>query len=223
MTAAQREKAGEFYMGFLEMLRGEEPGPLRKLLHYRNKGQFGEYLLEYAVTSRSIPGRFRAFHNLYLPRGDGCAEIDVLLLHERGIFVFESKNYGGRISGGAADLYWTQTFPNGAEYPFYNPVRQNAGHIQAAAGYLKLPAGAFQSCAVFSERCALDVPRRCGGCAVLRRGEVVRWLKAELDQRPVRYTPEQLEQWAERLNSARATRKKKRQHIAYVRRLTGGT
>ena len=131
MTAAQREKAGEFYMGFLEMLRGEEPGPLRKLLHYRNKGQFGEYLLEYAVTSRSIPGRFRAFHNLYLPRGDGCA--------------------------------------------------------------------------------------------VLRRGEVVRWLKAELDQRPVRYTPEQLERWAERLKSARATRKKKRQHIAYVRRLTGGT
>ena len=141
MTAAQREKAGEFYMGFLEMLRGEEPGPLRKLLHYRNKGQFGEYLLEYAVTSRSIPGRFRA----------------------------------------------------------------------------------FQSCAVFSERCALDVPRRCGNCAVLRRGEVVRWLKAELDQRPVRYTSEQLERWAERLNSVRATRKKKRQHIAYVRRLTGGT
>ena len=174
MTAAQREKAGEFYMGFLEMLRGEEPGPLRKLLH------------------------------------------------ERGIFVFESKNYGGRISGGAADRYWTQTFPNGAEYPFYNPVRQNAGHIQAAAGYFKLPAGVFQSCAVFSERCALDVPRRCGGCAVLRRGEVVRWLKAELDRRPVRYPPEQLERWAERLKSARATRKK-RQHIAYVRRLTGGT
>ena len=34
---------------------------------------------------------------------------------------------------------------------------------------------------------------------------------------------QQLERWAERLNSARATRKKKRQHIAYVRRLTGGT
>ena len=54
-------------MGILDVLRGEEPGPLKKLLNYHDKGQFGEYLLEYAVTSRSIPGEMYTFRNLYIP------------------------------------------------------------------------------------------------------------------------------------------------------------
>lgn len=100
-------------MGILDMMRGEEPGPLKKLLNYRNKGQFGEYLLEYAVTSRSVPGELYTFRNLYVPYQGKYAEIDLVMLHERGLFVFENKNYSGWIFGDEKSLKWTQRFQNG--------------------------------------------------------------------------------------------------------------
>lgn len=36
-------------MGLLEMLKGEDPGILDRLLHYENAGQFGEYATEFAL------------------------------------------------------------------------------------------------------------------------------------------------------------------------------
>ena len=67
-------------MGILEILRGEEPGPIKKLLNYKNKGQFGEYLIEFAITNHNVPGQLYVFHNLYVPYQQRNAEIDVLLL-----------------------------------------------------------------------------------------------------------------------------------------------
>ena len=59
-------------------------------------------------------------------------EIDLLMIHEKGIFVFESKNYSGWIFGNEHQKYWTQLLDYGKEkHRFYNPVMQNAGHIQA--------------------------------------------------------------------------------------------
>lgn len=34
-------------MGLWQILKGEQPGLLKSLLHYRNAGQFGEYLIDY--------------------------------------------------------------------------------------------------------------------------------------------------------------------------------
>ena len=143
-------------MGILEILRGEEPGPIKKLLNYKNKGQFGEYLIEFAITNHNVPGQLYVFRNLYVPYQQGYSEIDLLLLHERGIFVFESKNYSGWIFGSETDLQWTQTFPNGEKYHFYNPIRQNRKHIKALSAFLNLPVNCFFSCIVFSERCFLQ-------------------------------------------------------------------
>ena len=108
-------------MGLLEILRGEEPGPIKKLLNYQNKGQFGEYLLEYAVTNHNIPGNLYVFHNLYIPWQGRYSEIDLLMLHEKGIFVFESKNYSGWIFGNETDLNWTQSFFKWRKVLFLQP------------------------------------------------------------------------------------------------------
>ena len=54
-------------MSLLGMLLGEEPGILDTLLHYENKGQFGEYATEYALTHDNIKGYGKALHNIYLP------------------------------------------------------------------------------------------------------------------------------------------------------------
>lgn len=38
-------------MGLWQILKGEQPGLLKSLLHYRNAGQFGEYLIDHALQS----------------------------------------------------------------------------------------------------------------------------------------------------------------------------
>ena len=38
-------------MGLWQILKGEQPGLLKSVLHYRNAGQFGEYLIDYALQN----------------------------------------------------------------------------------------------------------------------------------------------------------------------------
>lgn len=189
-------------MGIFEILRGEEPGPIKKLLNFHNKGQFGEYLIEYAITSPSIPGNFFVFHSLYVPYRGKYAEIDLVMLHEQGIFVFESKNYSGRIFGNEADLYWTQCLSNGEKYRFYNPIRQNLNHIKALSSFLQLPLHHFYSCIVFSEHCILQaIPLFSDEYAILQRADIVKWLQGNLQTRQILYSHQKLSELAQLLST----------------------
>ena len=61
-------------MGLWQILKGEQPGLLKSVLHYRNAGQFGEYLIDYALQSNGIKGERVVLTNLYLPmKGKTCA------------------------------------------------------------------------------------------------------------------------------------------------------
>ena len=52
--------------------------------------------------------------NLYIPKlNDETTEVDVVLIHPKGFFVIESKNYNGWIFGSEKNRYWTQTLPMG--------------------------------------------------------------------------------------------------------------
>ena len=71
------------------------------------------------------------FRNLYLPTTSGTTEIDLLLITRKKIFIFEVKNYRGRITGSYRKHDWKQYHHvYGCRY-FYNPVWQNEGHIRA--------------------------------------------------------------------------------------------
>jgi len=118
-------------------------------------GAYGEYLLFKHLTG--LPGHKRFLFNCYVPKDDGTtSEIDVILLHTSGIYVFESKNYSGWIFGTESQRSWTQSFPNGRKEKFYNPLMQNNGHMKWLQNYLPgIPEYAFRSIIVFSERCSL--------------------------------------------------------------------
>ena len=62
-------------------------------------GSYGEYLTyKYLKDYESDGARF--LYNCYLPKDNGeTTEIDVLMIHQSGIYVFESKNYSGWIFG----------------------------------------------------------------------------------------------------------------------------
>jgi hypothetical protein len=55
-------------------------------------------------------------------------------------------------------------FPNKRKERFYNPLRQNAGHVAALQAYMpQVPQAAFHPVVVFSNRCTLKkVPQDAG-------------------------------------------------------------
>lgn len=123
-----------------------------------DKGRLGEfYIYRYL---KSLQGYKRYLFNLYIPKNNGqTTELDVVLLHESGIYVLESKNYGGWIFGAESEKYWTQTLPAGRgqvqKNRFYNPILQNTGHLKWLQAFLASEALPFYSYIVFSDRCTL--------------------------------------------------------------------
>ena len=73
---------------------------------------------------------FKILNNLYLSTKNSSTEIDVVTIHETGIYVFESKNFSGWIYGGYKQKEWTQKLEHFQNH-FYNPIWQNKGHISA--------------------------------------------------------------------------------------------
>ena len=130
-------------------------------------GLLGEFLIYKVLESLEPPRKF--LFNLYLPKWNGgTTELDMVLLHESGIYVFESKNYGGWIFGSENQQYWTQTLPAGRgqsqKHRFYNPILQNDGHLESLYQILRAvrPLSGpppYYSYIVFSNRCKfMDVP-----------------------------------------------------------------
>ena len=202
-------------MGLWEILKGEEPCLIRSLKNYENKGQFGEYCIDFALTNHNLNGDFAVLRNVYVPNGTRTTEVDLLMIHEKGIFVFESKNYSGWIFGSAEQLQWTQALKGGQKNRFYNPIRQNQSHIKALAQYLDMPVDAFTSYIVFSERCELKkVPEDTSSVVILRRPDMLRHLRKTLNVSDVRYTHAEISGIAAKLEAlTQITEEEKQQHI----------
>lgn len=119
-----------------------------------DKGKYGEYLSFNALEK--IKGEHRILTNVYLPKGNGeTTEVDIVYIHETGIYVLESKNYSGWIFGDEKSKNWMQTLQNGQKEKFYNPIWQNKTHIKYLIKLLKVDEILVKSIIVFSERCTL--------------------------------------------------------------------
>ena len=124
-----------------------------------DKGREGEYLIYKNLAEYEKQGAKLLF-NCYIPtKTNKMSEIDVLMLHQSGIYVFESKNYSGWIFGSEHDEKWTQSLlGKGYEAQkehFFNPVLQNKLHIKHLCEFLKIKQEHVYSIIVFSDRCEL--------------------------------------------------------------------
>ena len=120
------------------------------------------------------------------------------MIHEKGIFVFESKNYSGWIFGSAYQLNWTQSLQNGEKHHFYNPIRQNQTHIKALSAYLNIPTDCFMSYIVFSERCSLkQIPDDTDRIVIVRRPNMLKKLRAQLNSLMSLYSHEDIQHLAQ--------------------------
>lgn len=125
------------------------------------KGELGEYKIQLQLNS--LPSEYKHINDVMLKTSKGLTQIDHIVISPYGIFVIETKNFAGWIFGNQQDKYWTQTFYK-KKTRFYNPIRQNFGHIKALQDTLKGHKNMkFHPIISFSRRCELrditaDVP-----------------------------------------------------------------
>ena len=128
-----------------------QPDPLKSKI----KGIMGESSV--FITLESLPGEYKALHNIMLESAKGTSQIDHLVVSPYGVFVIETKNYKGWIYGREDEFYWTQVL-SGNKNRFYSPLKQNEGHIKALQKLLgNVP---FHSIVVFSGGCQLKTNPR---------------------------------------------------------------
>ena len=122
----------------------------------RSKGATGEYLLYDRL--RHLRGKW--LFNLYLPKGEEETEIDSVLFSTRGVFLFESKNFSGRIYGRITQREWFQTVITAKglkKQRFFNPLMQNSAHKHAFIALAKTDLPVYPV-VVFGKNCELFTP-----------------------------------------------------------------
>ena len=146
-----------------------------------DKGNYGEFITFNKLEK--LKGHNKLMTNLYISKEDGSTtEVDLIMISETGIYVFESKNYSGWIFGDEMQKNWTQTLQNKKKNKFFNPIWQNKGHITA----LKFAVGIYdenlyKSYIIFSERCTLKkIKVSSKNVKVMKRSSLLKHIKKDL-------------------------------------------
>ncbi|OHW63561.1 nuclease-related domain protein [Andreesenia angusta] len=120
--------------GYKEDIYYDTELPYRNVSEADIKGAKGECDIFRLLKNE---GESRILMNTYIKADGKPSEIDLIAINRSGIHVFESKNYSGWIFGNEKDKMWTQLLRKDKKYRFYNPIRQNRGHIGAIDSLFK--------------------------------------------------------------------------------------
>ncbi len=126
-----------------------------------NRGKIGESQVSRVLDS--LPEEYTVVNDVTIPDQKGISDttyttqIDHVVVSPYGIFVVETKNYSGWIFGSENSKRWKETFKTTEGHFFYNPIKQNWGHIYALAERLRLDVRLFKPVVAFSDNCELHV------------------------------------------------------------------
>lgn len=98
------------------------------------KGKYSEKLVNDSLLS--LPDEYVIFNDLLFESNGYSTQIDHIVVSPYGVFVIETKGYKGWIMGGEYSEYWTQVIYK-YRHQFYNPIRQNDGHVRSLRYLLK--------------------------------------------------------------------------------------
>jgi restriction system protein len=117
----------------------------------RFKGLMGELRVSWAVRWHLDRRVYHTFCNLILPTADGTTQIDHVIVSQYGIFVIETKNMQGMISGSRQERSWTQQIGTYVR-SFQNPLHQNYKHTKIVQELLGVSEAHVFSLIVFVDR-----------------------------------------------------------------------
>ncbi len=154
----------------------------------------------------------KKLNNIILRRENGrTAQIDHIVVSTFGIFVIETKNYTGYITGNEYGDQWTQN----KKFSFQNPIKQNYGHIKALAELLNLPEDMFISIVVFSVDADVKVKTEKHLIYTVQLGRTIRSYKQQ------RFNMEQVEAFAQLIQDSNVDSQETRKE--HVERITQDT
>ena len=166
-------------------------------------GKRGEKLTERELKLVQLFGRKgKVLRNVYFPKDNGeTSEVDVLFITQKGIFVFESKNYSGWIFGDEKGFNWTVMLPNKQKNQFYNPILQNKTHVKWMREFVGPDVPLF-SLIVFSERCELKkVTVESPDVKVIKRDRTYAAVREIWDNTPDALSEEKIDELYEKLKA----------------------
>lgn len=108
-------------------------------LKYGSKitGWFGEKWTKDALDSLD-KDKYIVLNDIMIKTKDFTHQIDHIVLSKYGIFVIETKQYNGYITGNKYDKKWVCHYKNKQELLYTNPIRQNYGHVMAICELLNI-------------------------------------------------------------------------------------
>jgi restriction system protein len=111
---------------------------------HRFRGTSGQTRARRMLSANLQKNQYTVVSDLTIPAGGGTVRIDHLVISQFGIFVLESVNRRGKISGTEFQDRWKE-YRYGRFKRFDNPLHQNYLAIEALGQLLHLPHSAFHS------------------------------------------------------------------------------
>lgn len=179
---------------------------------------------EVAKALEGMPGA-RLMRNLYVPCGNGrTAEIDILVITDKGLFPVECKAWGGSAIRGSTRLNdWSvRADPSSKPVKRYSPVKQAEGSSRTLSRYLKLPVSKrpHSFIAFTSENAKLTVTGRAEHVTIVQGAGALRSaLERRIRLRNEIFTDAQLQSIIERLEkTTEPSDKTKESHVKQAKR-----
>ena len=160
-----------------------------------------------------LGGKYIILNDLMLRTSHGTCQIDHVVLSLFGIFVIETKNISGKITGNDE---WKEWYWVGKDFnkTIYNPVMQNARHIEVLSDILGLSSDNFISIIVFAGKAHIRVET---SHAVIFLGQMVPFIKLF---RYERLTDSVISRYREKLQKCNiADPSEREKHITYAKKV----
>lgn len=198
----------------LEQLNNRIKADLRSI----NKGEAEERYIELELLRQNFPKR--VLRDMYIPYNGETKQIDVLLLAEFGIYVIECKDYSGWIFGNINNINWRVQYNKNSNRSFYNPIKQNNGHIKALCEFLYLEEKYFKSLIVFSGKAEFKkIPKSTESYKIINDYEINDYINYENQIKTPIFTEEQLDRFYNiLLPTTQVSDEVKQKHIENVKK-----
>lgn len=97
-------------------------------------GWFGERWTKEAL--KKLPKEYIMFNDIMLYVDNKTYQIDHIIVSPYGVFVIETKQWNGYITGTSNDKYWIRHGRTNIRY--HNPIHQNYGHVKCLEKLLNI-------------------------------------------------------------------------------------
>jgi hypothetical protein len=172
------------------------------------------FLGEKAVANRlsGLPKeQYRLLNDVMIKTNYGTTQIDHIVISVYGIFVIETKNYKGWITGGDNSEKWIKNM-YGKKYPFRNPLKQNYAHIKSLEQLLDLSEDKFISIVAFVSSATIKVTT---SKQVIYINQLRKVIESYND---ILFSQEQIHEFEEKILSSNITSKESRkEHVQQIR------